>query len=106
MALGIFLVLLLLLAAVDVKQLNFSSDEKGIVREKEKGEEILQRLKEQEASLRLLYSRLKKEIADLEAKQEALTRPTLALERKIQQIRQCIHKVLFLAAIMMLSLWE
>lgn len=105
MALGIFLVLLLLMATVDINKLHFSSDKKGIVREQERREEILQRFKEQEASLRLLYSHLRKEIADLEAKQEAQTRPALALERRIQQIRQCIRKVLFLVAVTLFCLW-
>lgn len=91
---AIFWVLLLLMAAVDINQLLFYSEVKGIVCEKERREEILQKLKEQEASIRLLYSRLKKEIANLEGRQEDVTKPALVLKRQIQQ---CICKVLSLA---------
>ncbi|RMC12246.1 hypothetical protein DUI87_09757 [Hirundo rustica rustica] len=83
------------MATVDVNHLHFSSDEKGIVHEKKIREVILQRLKEQEASLWLLYSHLKKQIADLEAKHKALTRPTLALEIKIQRSNSAYAKSFF-----------
>lgn len=103
MVVGMFWVLLLLIAAIDIDQLLLSSEEKRIVLEKGRREEILQRLKEQEASLRLLHLRVKKEIEDLEARQEALTTPALAADRKIQQY---MYKALFLAAFMLLKLWR
>lgn len=102
MASAIFWALLLLIAAVDFKQLLFSSEEKGIVHEEERREEILQKLKEKEEGLRLLHLHVKKEITDLEARQEALTKPALTLQRKIQQY---ICKILFLAAITLFKLW-
>lgn len=97
---AIFWLLLSLMAAVDVNQLLFSSEGKGTVSEKERGEEILQKLKEQKESLQLLSSHLEKEIANLEGGQGAVAKPALALDTKIQQ---WIGKVLFLAAITLFS---
>ncbi|KAJ7428474.1 inositol 1,4,5-trisphosphate receptor-interacting protein-like protein [Pitangus sulphuratus] len=97
----IFWMYLMLMAVVSVNEPLHSSDKNGVVAEN--GEEILQRMKEREASLRLHQLRLEQEIADLEAKQKALEMRDLELERKIQQH---MFSVLSLVILTLISLWK
>lgn len=83
----------MLMTAVDV-----SSEEKGRFCEKESREQILQKSK-----IQLPHLHFKKATADPEAKQKALTRPALSLERTILQF---ICKVLFSVAFMLFRPWE
>ncbi|KAJ7411161.1 hypothetical protein WISP_103975 [Willisornis vidua] len=83
MAVGIFRMCLVLMAVVSVNQPLFTSEENGIVPENR--EEIIQRMKEREVNLQFHQWRLEQEIAAQEARQEALERSALELERKIRR---------------------
>ncbi|XP_027506972.1 inositol 1,4,5-trisphosphate receptor-interacting protein-like [Corapipo altera] len=100
MAAGILRMYLMLMAVVGVNE-PFFSDENGVV--DENGDEILQRMKERETSLRLHQLRLEQEIADLEAGQKALEMRELELERKIQQH---MFSVLSLVILTLISVWR
>lgn len=104
MPVGLFRVCLLVITAI-VNHPLFFPKENGTV--PENTEEIIQKMKEREESLRLEQLRLEQEIADQEATQKALEKAAVVVEEsKEEKVRWDMWTALSMVIFLLIELWR